>query len=147
MIGGRFLTMIFLSVILLGACSKHPAGAGPTGRPSTPPVTSPTHLPPLPAESAKGGPGQPPIVWVGGTLAEVTEIRIVVQEALGASVTLKRLGKSATAFYRANLVGWGRLPADARIGTGEEACVETALDGRNLLALRVFLGAACGPAA
>ncbi len=139
--------VIFLSVLLLGACTKRPAGAGSTGPPSTTPLaSSPTSLPPLPTETAKAGPGQPAIIWVGGTLTDLTENRIVVQEALGASVTLKRLGKGATAFYRANLVGWGRLPADARIGTREQVCVEAALDGRNLLALRVFLGATCGPA-
>jgi hypothetical protein len=143
---GRFLTMVLLSVLLLGACTKRPAGAGSTGSPSTPPVTSsPTFLPPLPTEMAKAGPGQPPVIWVGGTLTVVTENRIVVQEAMGTSVPLRRLGKGATAFYRANLVEWGRLPAVARIRTGEQVCVEAALDGRNLLALRVFLGATCGP--
>ncbi len=148
MIGGRFLTMIFLSVLLLGACSKRPAGGGSTGRPSTPPATSsPSHLPPLPSESAESGPGQPPIIWVGGSLTEVTERSLVIKEAVGSTVTLKRLGRGATAFYRASSARWERLSSPVRIGTGEEACVEAALEGRNLLALRVFLGAACGPAA
>jgi hypothetical protein len=143
----RFLTMIFLSVLLLGACNKRPAGAGSTGRPSTTVVTSsPTLLPPLPADSAEAGPGQPPIIWVGGILIEVAVDRLVLQEAMGPTVTLKRLGRGATAIYRASSARWERLASTVRIGTGEEACVETALDGRNLLALRVFLGAACGPA-
>jgi hypothetical protein len=145
--GRRLLTLVFLSVLLLGACTKRPAGAGSTGRPSTPVVTSsPTFLPPLPTGSAEAGPGQPPIIWVGGTIIEVAVDRLVLQEALGPTVTLKRLGRGATAFYRASSSRWERLSSPVRIGTGEEACVETALEGRNLLALRVFLGAACGPA-
>jgi len=93
------------------------------------------------------GPGQPPIIWVGGRLKDVAENQIVLQEELGAVVTLKRLAKGATAFYRASRTRWERLPDRGRLGSGEQACVETALDGRNLLALRVFLGVACGPAA
>ena len=140
--------MIFLSLLLLEACSNRPAGAGATGLPPTPPVTpSASHFPLLPSESAESGPGQPPIIWVGGSLTEVTESSLVIKEALGSTVTLKRLGKGATAFYRASSARWERLSSSVRIGTGEEACVETALDGRNLLALRVFLGATCGPAA
>ena len=57
----------------------------------------------------------------------------------------RRLGQDATAFFRATGDAWDRVEGSA-VGKGEQACVETLLDGANLLALRVFLGADCGPA-
>jgi len=71
---------------------------------------------------------------------------VVIQEAFGSAVTLRRLGKEATAFYEPSGGNWIRLAPQAAVVTGGDACVEAALDGTNLLALRVFLGAACGPA-
>jgi len=145
---GRFLAAIIASAILSGACGKGAAGSGPTGGPTTSsPVPASAPVPPVPAEGANLGPGQPPIIWVGGTLEDVAENQIVVQEEPGAVVTLKRLAKGATAFYTASRTRWERLPDGSRFGSGGQVCVETALDGRNLLALRVFLGVACGPAA
>lgn len=142
---GRFVAVVL--ACSLSACGKGQAGPGSTRAASaSPPTSFPASLPPVPAESAKGGPEQPPIIWVGGTLTEVAESRLVIREALGGVVTLKRLGKGATAFFRASSTRWERLPSRASIRTGAQACVETVLDGRNLLALRVFLGAVCGPA-
>jgi hypothetical protein len=85
------------------------------------------------------------VIWVGGIVADVTDRQLVVKEALGPSVVLKRLGQDATAFFRAAGDGWERVDGSG-VGNGDETCVETLLDGENLLALRVFLGADCGPA-
>ena len=83
-------------------------------------------------------------MWVGGTVLELTDRQVLVEETLGAKVGLKRLGQDATAFYRASGDRWERVDP-AEVAIGDRACVETLLDGQNLLALRVFLGADCGP--
>jgi hypothetical protein len=133
-------------LILVAGCSK-PSTAD--GRRSPSPKPSPTSrrtgagpLPPIPSES---GSGQTPVIWVGGTLTDVTNRQLDVKEALGPRVTLKRLGQDATAFFRATADTWDRIDGSG-VGAGDQACVETLLDGENLLALRVFLGADCGPA-
>jgi hypothetical protein len=84
-------------------------------------------------------------VWIGGTLSEVWTDRLVIHEPLGSVLTLRRLGQGATAFYHVSGERWDRLGARAQVGVGGSVCVESALDGTNLLALRVFLGASCGP--
>ena len=71
--------------------------------------------------------------------------RLVIREPLGSVLTVKRLGQAATAFYRVSGDRWDRLGPRAQVGAGGAVCVESALDGTNLLALRVFLGASCGP--
>jgi hypothetical protein len=141
---GAIIAAAALAIACTG-CSKPPA----TRRPSSGPDSSATDgasasaLPPIPSESGEGG--QAPVVWVGGTLTAVTEQKLVLDESLGAKVSLKRLGRDATAFFRVVDGSWQR--ADPRAaGSGDQACVETVLDGQNLLALRVFLGADCGPA-
>jgi hypothetical protein len=85
------------------------------------------------------------VAWVGGVLSDLTDRQLVVREALGASVGLKRLGQDATAFYRATGGTWARVDPAVELQTGDRVCVETLLDGENLLALRVFLGTDCGP--
>jgi hypothetical protein len=85
------------------------------------------------------------VIWVGGVVTDVTDGQLVLEEALGPRVVLKRLGQDATAFFRATSDTWERVDASG-VGNGDLACVETLLDGENLLALRVFLGADCGPA-
>ena len=59
--------------------------------------------------------------------------------------TLKRLGQGATVVFRASGGAWVRIDPDTGLDQGEQACMETLLSGHNLLALRVFLGADCGP--
>jgi hypothetical protein len=104
-------------------------------------------LPPIPSISSQpSSPNEPPIVWVGGTLTDATQQRLVVQDALGSSIRLLRLAGGATVFYRVQGSRWQRVPDAEPIPTGGPACVETLMDGSNLLALRVFLGATCGPA-
>ena len=101
--------------------------------------------PGAPAPASLGA-SQPPLIWVGGTLSTVATDRLQITEPFGSVVTLKRLGRGATAFFRVSGGEWQRLAESSSIGTGAPVCAETLLDGTNLLALRVFLGAGCGPA-
>jgi hypothetical protein len=85
-------------------------------------------------------------VWVGGEITELRPDGLEVRESFGSVVTLRRLGGSATSFLHVVDGAWRSADprADATVGT--PACVETLMDGQTLLALRVFLGAECGPA-
>lgn len=132
--------------LALAACSSPPSPQ------STPPVSglggspSTTTAPPLPGPSGQTvDPGQPPLIWVGGTLVDVSANRLKVREALGSELVLRRLAGDATGFFRVAGDGWMRLAPEAQVLAGERACVETLMDGKNLLALRVFLGSDCGP--
>jgi len=117
------------------------AGESPSG------VGRSDALPPIPTIPRESlGPGQPPLIWVGGTLSEVAADGLQVTEGVGSVVTLKRLARGATVFYRVSGAAWRPLAPVAKVSAGQLACVETLLDGANLLALRVFLGADCGPA-
>ena len=60
-------------------------------------------------------------------------------------MSMTQLVEGATPFYRSSGNEWRRLASGAALTTGGPACVETLMDGRNLLALRVFLGTGCGP--
>lgn len=100
-------------------------------------------LPPIPPESAGGA--QSPVVWVGGVLARITDRQLVIEEALGSEIALVRLGQNATAFLEPVDGAWERVDPETGIRRRAQVCVETLLDGHNLLALRVFLGADCGP--
>jgi hypothetical protein len=133
-------------LILLVGCSTPLASherrsPAPTASP-TDLVTNRGPLPPIPSES---GSGQAPVIWVGGTVTDITDRQLALKEALGPRVTLKRLGQDATAFFRVAGELWKRVEG-SEVGKGDQACVETLLDGENLLALRVFLGVDCGPA-
>jgi hypothetical protein len=85
-------------------------------------------------------------VWVGGDLTALKADRLELKEAFGSVVTLRRLGGNATSFLHVQEGTW--QPADPRrdAPAGTKVCVETLMDGQTLLALRVFLGADCGPA-
>jgi hypothetical protein len=124
-----------LGLILLTDCTGDASSNGP-GRFPPPPATPRQDL----------GPDQPPVIWLGGTLTEVSEARLVLRQPAGSLVTLRRLAGEATSFYRLSGSEWQRLAAEARIPAGRATCVETLLDRDTLLALRVFLGAGCGPA-
>jgi hypothetical protein len=84
------------------------------------------------------------VVWVGGALISVDQTEIQVQEEVGSRVTVALLGANATTFYRAAGGAWASVPMPAA-GTGQPACVEALFARPSLLALRVFLGASCGP--
>ncbi|HEY1331369.1 MAG TPA: hypothetical protein VGH10_07845 [Actinomycetota bacterium] len=76
----------------------------------------------------------------------MTQDEIRVRETAGPEVATTRLAEGATTFYEAAAGAWQRLDSRASVRTGGPVCVETLMDGSNLLALRVFLGATCGPA-
>jgi hypothetical protein len=84
-------------------------------------------------------------VWVAGELTEVTEDRLELKEPFGSEVTLRRLGGNATSFFQVREGRWQRTDPRGTVNPGTKACVETLMDDQTLLALRVFLGADCGP--
>jgi hypothetical protein len=139
----RFVGLVApLALILLIGCTD-PVGGD--ARRATPPTGNPIpELPPTPRQSL--GPNQPPVIWVGGELTDVGEDHLEILEASGSVVRIRRLGSGATSFFEIVEGRWARLPAGAAPASGEEACVETLLDGTSMLALRVFVGARCGPA-
>ena len=100
-----------------------------------------------PIERTEPGPDDPPLVWVGGSLEEVGESQLLLQDGDGPQVIIERFSGEATRFYRPEAGDWRELSADeiAAIGTGDEACIEALLDGETLLAIRVFLERTCAP--
>ena len=101
------------------------------------------------ASDTRPEPGDPPLVWVEGTIEQLEESRLEIREGEGEALTLERLAAGATTFLRADGDVWRELGPDevAALRAGETACVETLLDGRTLLALHVYLGTQCGPSA
>jgi hypothetical protein len=93
------------------------------------------------------GPGDPPVVWVDGTLDEASDNALVVREGQGPRIDVERFAGGATTFYTRNDKSWTEVgePAAEDLPVGEEVCVEALLDEGRFLALRVFLGADCGP--
>jgi hypothetical protein len=112
-------------------------------------------LDPEPTRSAAPGvansdpaPGSPPLVWLDGTLEQLDQGSLTIREGQGPRVDLERAAAGGTRFFRLDDGRWAILPEDdaETVDAGEPVCVEALLDGRTLLALRVFLGAGCGPA-
>ena len=104
---------------------------------------------PPPVAETEPGPGDPPLVWLDGTLETISDSALAVREGQGPRIRVERFAAGATAFLRQDGDGWRELSTgevDA-LEAGQPACVETLLDGETFLALRVFLGADCGPAA
>jgi hypothetical protein len=103
--------------------------------------------PPIVPQSAPG-PGDPPVVWIDGSLEELSESQIVMRDGEGPRVEVERLGQGATSFLALAGSEWTELTDDqvADLDTGGPACVEALLDGQTFLAIRVFMGAGCGPA-
>jgi hypothetical protein len=124
------------AALLAAACTNPPppAASPPRGVPPAPPQ-----------ETTSVAPGEPARVWIAGTLTDVTDARIDVREASGQDVTLQRLAAGTTSFYRISNGAWAKLAPQAQVSAGQTACTEALLAGRNLLALRVFLGTGCGP--
>ena len=118
------------------------AGVACDQEPSTPVV-----LPRPSVGRASPVPGQPPVVWLAAQAETVTSERIVAIEPEGPRIRLQRLAGDATKFFVLDDDGWTRLPAeDAElIEVGTPLCIEALLDGKTYLALRVFVGGACGP--
>lgn len=111
-----------------------------------------TVLAPEPVERTDGipaveqhppGPGDPPVVWLGGTLEEVGETELALREGEGPVIRLGRFAAGATRFLRLRGGEWRDAPGAAQ--AGDRACIEALLDEGSFLALRVFLGSGCGP--
>jgi hypothetical protein len=103
---------------------------------------------PPPVSGSEPGPGDPPVVWLDGSLEEVSASQLVIQEGSGPRLEVERFAAGATSFLRQDGDEWVVLGEDEieAIETGQAACLETLLDGGTFLALRVFLGVDCGPA-
>jgi hypothetical protein len=127
------IPVLLTAVVLLAAACRSPAVPAGSGRFPPPPTT--------PRQSL--GPTTPPVSWLSGTLLDATTGSFQLEQGDGAMVTLQRVG--ATKLFRVSGSSWEQLAAEAGVRTGEAACIETLLDGSNLVALRVFLGAGCGP--
>jgi hypothetical protein len=94
-------------------------------------------------------PGGPPVVWVAGTLEELSDSLLTIREGKGASIQLHRLAPGASRFLRVRKGQWHELYQEetGQIRAGERSCAEALLDDTTFVALRVFLGASgCGPA-
>lgn len=125
--------MAFAAAALLpSACRSSPSAASRVPPP-----------PPTPHQSL--GADQPPVIWIGGTIDDVTADALLVREDSGSEVSLERLARGATKFFRVSKGAWERLAPEVPIAAGQRACAETLMDGRTFLAIRVFLGAGCGP--
>lgn len=87
------------------------------------------------------------MVWIDGEIQDLTAARVTIRDGRGPEVRLRRFAGGATSFLRLEQGRWRALEAGeiTALGTGRQACVESLLDGRTLLALRVFLGVECGP--
>jgi hypothetical protein len=112
------------------------------------PATPARTLPPI--SQNEPGEGDPPIVWIGGTLEVLEQGQLAIREGTegqGPRIRLERLAEGATGFYRLEGEAWQELSSEEvdLLQVGERACVEVLLDGRTFLALRVFLGSSCGP--
>jgi hypothetical protein len=103
-------------------------------------------VPAVPTERPAAG--SPPLVWLDGTLSEVGPGSLALRDGPGPVVDLERAAAGATQFFSLDGESWAPLSEEDADATaaGQEACVEALLDGRTLLALRVFLGVGCGPA-
>jgi hypothetical protein len=111
------------------------------------PVGQAAELPGPSVGPATAGAGRPPVVWMAGQMEEVSRAQVVLVEPDGPRVRLQRLAGGATRFFRLQDGAWRRMEnTDVDlIEAGTPMCVEVFLDERAYLALRVFVGAACGP--
>lgn len=108
--------------------------------------TRPRGLPPI--ERNEPQPGDPPVVWVSGTLDSVSDEALLVRDEEGPRVHVERFAAGATRFLRPRAGEWRELTARkvSALESGDLVCVEAILDSGAFLAVRVFLGAECGPA-
>jgi hypothetical protein len=102
----------------------------------------------LPAvEQSEPGPGEPPVLWLGGVLEEISDTQLAVREGEGPRLVLERFAGGATTFFQAEGGTWRPLSEEEAglLEVGQRVCVEAILDEGAFLALRVFLGSGCGP--
>lgn len=101
-----------------------------------------------PIERTEPMPGDPPLVWIGGSLEDVGESQVLLREGdEGPSVTIERFSGDATRFFRPVDGDWQQLASEEidSIAAGEDACIEALVDGETFLAIRVFLERTCAP--
>jgi hypothetical protein len=86
-------------------------------------------------------------VWVSGRIVSVKPARLTMVEASGARLVMRRLAEGATEFLRKAGASWSRLAESdaAGIRSGTSACAQALRDRGVYLAVKVFVGAACGP--
>jgi hypothetical protein len=84
------------------------------------------------------------VAWISGTVGHVNDAELRIEEPSGPDVTVRLLGSGATTFYAVAAGSWNAVGPGV-VATGEPACVEALLTSGAPLALRVFLGATCGP--
>jgi hypothetical protein len=132
-----------LSAVVLIAIGA--AGAIAVDRLVLEPAPAASDTPPV--TGSRPAPGSPPLVWLEGTMEEVSEGSLSVREGQGAVVQLERAVAGATRVFRLEDQEWAVLTDQEAAGVeaGQHVCVEALLDGGTLLALRVFLEAGCGP--
>jgi hypothetical protein len=101
-----------------------------------------------PISESESGPGDPPVVWLDGSLERIDDSELLVRVGQGPQITVERFAAGATRFMRLAAGEWVELTSEEieTIEPGAGACLETLLDGRTFLAIRVFLSAGCGPA-
>jgi hypothetical protein len=104
---------------------------------------------PPPVSETEPGPGDPPLVWLDGTIETISDSALAVREGQGPRIRVERFAAGATTFLRQDGDGWSELSTGEveALEAGQQACVEALLDGETFLALRVFVGTGCGPAA
>ena len=105
------------------------------------PTSKPSRLPP---------PKRAPIVWLSGRLKGVTEDDFAfVLDRTREEVRVHRLAEGPTRFLERTADRWTPLEESAALtlATRTPACVESLLEGTAYFALRVFVGAHCGPTA
>src|SRR5262245_53019304 len=113
------------------ACGKAEPSAPPSGS-SGPPTATGTgvHVPlPPPTSPQSLGPSQPPVIWVGGVLTDLSGDRLQLREGSGSVVSLLRLAEGATAFFVVDGGQWRKLDPEEEVSLGQETCVETLING------------------
>ena len=92
-------------------------------------------------------PGDPPVTWLEGVIEELQPSHLELREGQGPTIDVRRFAQGATTFLGQEAGRWRELTTAEVDGLdlGRQVCVETLLDGRTFFALRVFVGARCGP--
>ncbi len=91
--------------------------------------------------------GDPPVVWIDGTLERVEESQFTLARGRNARVTVERFAGNATRFFRIEGGEWRQLANEEvpRIEGEPDACIEALVDGEAFLAIRVFVERLCAP--
>jgi hypothetical protein len=110
------------------------------------PVEPTSETPPI--ERIDPGAGDPPLVWIDGSLENVGQDQLLLREGEGPTITVQRFSGQATRFFRPDGGQWREISTSDidSVADGEEACVEALVDGEAFLAIRVFLERTCAPA-